>query len=104
MSAMSASDQRITEIVDGVRTRLGALQDCVAALGVVSGAATSPDGLVRAEVDGNGALTRLWLDEALSGLHARDVAASILATTHEAARAAAAERARLLGELRGALG
>ncbi|EME65837.1 MULTISPECIES: YbaB/EbfC family nucleoid-associated protein [Rhodococcus] len=101
---MSASDQRVTEIVESVRTRLGALQDCVAALGVVSGTATSPDGLVRAEVDGNGALTGLWLAEALRGHHTRDVTASILATAHEAARVAAAERARLLGELRGALG
>ncbi|MEE2035383.1 YbaB/EbfC family nucleoid-associated protein [Rhodococcus chondri] len=97
------SEHQIDAVVEDVRTRLGALELTLRGLGAVQSSAQSPDGAVVAWVDGNGALARLQLAESVSRRDAADLAATILATTHEAARRAAGERARLLEELRGAL-
>ncbi len=53
------SEHQVEEIVDRVRTRLGALEHTLDGLGTVRGSAKNEDGSIVAHVDGRGAW-RVW--------------------------------------------
>ncbi|MCK0093359.1 YbaB/EbfC family DNA-binding protein [Rhodococcus sp. HNM0563] len=97
------SEQQVEQIVDRVRTQLGALEHTLDGLRTVQGSAKNVDGSIVAYVDGRGALTCLELAESVTRRDAVELGSEILATAHEAARRAGAERARLLQDLRSAL-
>ena len=84
-------------IVADATAKLEHLEAALYALQHVRERVTS--GPVTAEVDGNGALTGLWLEEAITGVPARDVGPLIVATCHRAAQAAGARRAEVLTNL-----
>lgn len=86
---------RATRRLEDLETALDGLQQ-------VRGRAVSVDGLVSAEVDGNGALVDLRLAEAITTLPAADVGPLITRTCAEAAHAAAEQRARVVETLNGA--
>ncbi|TCN57220.1 hypothetical protein EV641_102364 [Rhodococcus sp. SMB37] len=98
------SEQQVEEIVDRVRTQLGVLEHTLDGLGAVRGSARNEDGSIVAHIDGRGALAGLELAESVTRRDAVELGAEILAAVHEAARRAGAERARLLQDLRSALG
>ncbi|MFX1757972.1 MULTISPECIES: YbaB/EbfC family nucleoid-associated protein [Rhodococcus] len=97
------SEPMVEAIVDRAHLRLDALERTVERLDAVRGIASSPDGRVTARVDGSGALEGLRLSEPIGGADARELAAAILATVHEAARDAAAARVTAMEELRASL-
>lgn len=97
------SEQLVEKIVERARARLDALEHTVESLQALEVSAQSPDGRVVARVDGSGALVGLHLAEPIRGANVRELAATILATVHEAARAAAADRVARMDRLRDAL-
>ncbi|MGX1806508.1 YbaB/EbfC family nucleoid-associated protein [Nocardia sp. NPDC055321] len=90
-------------LVNDVATRLDALETALDGLSRVRGRFGSPDGSVTAEVDGEGALTGLWLAESVTTRPPADVARLILWACGEAAAAASARRATVLARLNAAI-
>lgn len=82
--------------------RLEDLESALHGLRQVRGRAASFDGLVTAEVDGDGALIDLQLAEPVTTLPAADIGPLITRTCADAARAAAEQRARIIESLNGA--
>ncbi|MGW4125595.1 YbaB/EbfC family nucleoid-associated protein [Nocardia sp. NPDC004711] len=91
----TAIDALIAEVGD----QLEALTLAADGLGRVAGHAASPDGLITAQVAGDGTLAGLWLAESITGYPPEQAAAAILATIAAATADAAAKRAALLARL-----
>ncbi|WP_330183219.1 YbaB/EbfC family nucleoid-associated protein [Nocardia sp. NBC_01503] len=86
-------------LVNGVTNQLEALETALAGLRGVRGRFTSADRSVSAEVDGDGALTGLWLAESVTTRPPAEVAQLILWASREAAARATAQRAEVLAGL-----
>lgn len=97
------SERMVEAIVERAHSRLDALDRTVERLHAIRGTASSPDGRVIACVDGSGALEELQLSEPIRGADPQELSAMILATVHEAAQDAAAERVAAMAALRSSL-
>ncbi|WP_067562049.1 YbaB/EbfC family nucleoid-associated protein [Nocardia acidivorans] len=86
-------------LVAGVTNQLEALEAALAGLRGVRGRFTSEDRSVSAEVDGDGALTGLWLAESTTTRSPADVSRLVLWACREAAARAAAQRAEVIAGL-----
>ncbi|EOM75442.1 YbaB/EbfC family DNA-binding protein [Rhodococcus rhodnii] len=86
----------IDAIVERVQNQVAVLDQALGDLQGVRGRASSPDGLVTAEVDGNGALVGLWIDDAVARHDAAHVAMLVTQTASRAAADASAHREQLM--------
>lgn len=86
-------------LVGGVANQLEALESTLAGLRKLRARYTSEDGSCTAEVDGEGALTGLWLAESVTSRPPAEVAQLMLWTSQRAAAEATAQRAKILAEL-----
>ncbi|KUI30110.1 hypothetical protein AU196_05750 [Mycobacterium sp. IS-1742] len=86
------------------RARADALAAAADALAGIRTEATSPDGDVRAAVDGRGLLVSMTLAESVTRLPASRIAALVVETTRAAAREAFAHRQAVLGDVVADLG
>ncbi|GAB4583390.1 YbaB/EbfC family nucleoid-associated protein [Nocardia sp. IFM 10818] len=86
-------------LVKGVGDKLEALESALAGLREVRGRFTSEDGSVTAEVDGDGALTGLWLAESVTSRPPAEVSQLILWACGEAAATATAQRSEIVARL-----
>lgn len=86
------------------RSQADALSNAGEAMAAVRGEARSPDGDIRATVDGSGRLVALTLEEEAPRIPAERLAALIVETVHSAAREASAQRLVVLGDLVADLG
>ncbi|OBF47062.1 YbaB/EbfC family nucleoid-associated protein [Mycolicibacterium monacense] len=92
------------DVLARARSRADALSEAGEALAAVCGEARSPDGDVRATVDGGGRLVALTLDERASGSPPERLAALIVETVQAAVREVSAQRLAVLGDLVADLG
>ncbi|MTE11720.1 YbaB/EbfC family DNA-binding protein [Nocardia aurantiaca] len=90
-------------LVRGVNEKLAALEATLHGLGQVRGRFTTEDRSVTAEVDGDGALTGLWLAEAVTSRAPAEVSRLILWASQQAAAAATAQRALIVARLNDSL-
>lgn len=90
-------------LVSGVGKQLEALESALAGLREVRGRFSSEDRSVTAEVDGDGALTGLWLAESVAARPPAEVAQLILWACQQAAAAATSQRAAVLAGVNSAL-
>ncbi len=91
-------------IVGRAADQVNLLEEALAGLQSIKARASSESDQVTAEVDGNGNLTGLWMDDSISTLDARTLAALITSTTHEAARLATEQRTQVMKTLQDAFG
>ncbi|MEU0545376.1 YbaB/EbfC family DNA-binding protein [Nocardia sp. NPDC005978] len=91
-------------LVNGVALQLDALENALDGLDRVRGRFGAPDGSVTAEVDGEGALTGLWLADSVTARPPAEVAELILWACGQAAAAASTRRAAVLARLNSAIG
>ena len=91
-------------IVGRATEQVNLLEEALAGLQSITARAASESDQVTAEVDGNGALTGLWMDDSISSLDARTLAAMITSTTQEAARLATEQRTRVMTALQDGFG
>lgn len=91
-------------IVGRATERVNLLEEALAGLQSIRARASSESDQVTAEVDGNGTLTGLWMDDSISRLDARTLAAMITSTTQEAARLATEQRTRVMTALQDGFG
>ncbi|MGV9868758.1 YbaB/EbfC family nucleoid-associated protein [Rhodococcus koreensis] len=80
------------------------LEEALAGLQSITARASSESDQVTAEVDGNGTLTGLWMDDSISSLDAHTLATMITSTTREAARLATEQRTRVMTALQDGFG
>ena len=86
-------------LVAGVTAKLESLESALDAFGKISARYTTDDGVITAEVDGNGALTGLWLEEAITQWQAKQAGEQITTACRRAAVIAAHERALVIARL-----
>ncbi|NLU81838.1 YbaB/EbfC family nucleoid-associated protein [Rhodococcus sp. HNM0569] len=97
---MSTPDGRtVDDIVNRAHDQIALLEDTLAGLDGIRVRVDSEGGEVTAEVDGNGALTGLWMDDAITRLDARAVEALVVSTAAEAARQATERRTKIMAAL-----
>ncbi|AOW94405.1 hypothetical protein BFN03_04135 [Rhodococcus sp. WMMA185] len=89
-------------VVGRATEKVNLLEEALSGLQSIKARASSESDQVTAEVDGNGNLTGLWMDDSISTLDARTLAALITSTTHEAARLATEQRAQVMRALQDA--
>ncbi|MEU6580940.1 YbaB/EbfC family nucleoid-associated protein [Nocardia sp. NPDC046763] len=90
-------------LVKGVSDKLEALEATLHGLSRIRGRRTSQDGSVTAEVDGDGALTGLWLAESVTSHAPAEVSRLILRVCQQAAAEATAQRSRIIARLNDSL-
>ncbi|MFE3256139.1 YbaB/EbfC family nucleoid-associated protein [Nocardia sp. NPDC059091] len=90
-------------LVKGVNDKLEALEATLHELSGIRGRCTSEDGSVTAAVDGDGALTGLWLAESVTSRAPAEVSRLILWTCRQAAAEATARRSRIIARLNDSL-
>lgn len=86
------------ELEDSVRRRLYRMRDLGDRMAAVRARETSPDEMISAEVDGNGALLNLELSESISRLSPAEFESALVEVVMAAARRAFTERADLINE------
>ncbi|MEV6071673.1 YbaB/EbfC family nucleoid-associated protein [Nocardia sp. NPDC052001] len=86
-------------LVNGVTNQLEALESALAGLRGVRAEFTSEDRSVTAEVDGDGALTGLWLAESVTSRPPAEVSRLVLWASRRAAALATEQRAEILAGL-----
>lgn len=91
-------------IVGRATEQVNLLEEALAGLASITVRASSESDQVTVEVDGNGNLTGLWMDDSISTLDVRVLAALITSTSHEAARLADEQRALVMRRLQDAFG
>ncbi|WP_405133369.1 YbaB/EbfC family nucleoid-associated protein [Nocardia sp. NBC_01388] len=91
--------EQMNALVSAVADRLEALEATLYELGRVRGQFTSDDRSVTAEVDGDGALTGLWLAESVTARPPAEVSQLVLWACQQAAAQASAQRAEALARL-----
>ena len=90
---------KMDALVDGAQQKLEHLETALDAMQTISARFTTDDGVVTAQVDGNGALTGLWFDESITNMQAKDVGPLITWAGHQAAVKAAEQRAKIVARL-----
>ncbi|AII04786.1 YbaB/EbfC family nucleoid-associated protein [Rhodococcus opacus] len=98
------SEHDMDAIVGRATEQVNLLEEALAGLQAITARASSESGQVTAEVDGNGTLTGLWMDDSISALDARTLATMITSTTQEAARLATERRTQVMTTLQDAFG
>ncbi|MBJ8347374.1 YbaB/EbfC family nucleoid-associated protein [Antrihabitans sp. YC2-6] len=91
--------QQMDALVANATAKLEQLEAALDSLQKLRARFTTPDGTVTAEVDGNGALVGLWLDEAVGGMAPNAVGAAITQACQQAAGLAGQRRAAVLTRL-----
>lgn len=91
--------QQMDALVASATAKLEHLEAALDSLQKLRARFTAPDGVVTAEVDGNGALVGLWLDETISAMSPKDVGAAITQACQHAAGLAGQRRAEVLSRL-----
>lgn len=86
-------------LVTGVTNQLEALEAALYELKHIRGRFRSDDGSVTAEVDGEGALTGLWLAESVTSRQPAEVSQLILWACGRAAAEAGSQRSRIVARL-----
>ncbi|MFI6870009.1 YbaB/EbfC family nucleoid-associated protein [Nocardia sp. NPDC050406] len=86
-------------LVRGVTDQLEALEAALYELKRIRGRFRSEDGSVTAEVDGEGALTGLWLAESVTARQPAEVSQLILWACARAAEEAGSQRSRIVARL-----
>ncbi|MFB7878154.1 MULTISPECIES: YbaB/EbfC family nucleoid-associated protein [unclassified Nocardia] len=86
-------------LVAGVTGKLEALEAALYGLKQVNGRFTTEDGLVTAEVNSDGALVALSLDEGITALAPPEAAQLILSACRQATETAGAERSNIIATL-----
>lgn len=89
-------------LVNQATEKLEHLEEALDSMQKVRARYSTKDGSVTAEVDGNGALVSLWLDESITEKPAKDVGELITAASQQAAQLAAEKRAEVLDRLNAA--
>ncbi|MFC4377557.1 YbaB/EbfC family nucleoid-associated protein [Nocardia halotolerans] len=90
-------------LVEGVSGKLEALEAALYGLKQVNGRFTTEDGLVTAEVNSDGALVALSLDEAITTLPPTEAAQLILSACKQATEAAGDARSNIIATLNDSL-
>ncbi|MFC9832235.1 YbaB/EbfC family nucleoid-associated protein [Rhodococcus sp. NPDC127530] len=98
------SEHDMDAIVGRATEQVNLLEEALAGLQAITARASSESDQVTAEVDGNGTLTGLWMDDSISTLDARTLATMITSTTQEAARLATEQRTRVMTTLQDGFG
>ncbi|NDV07841.1 YbaB/EbfC family nucleoid-associated protein [Rhodococcus sp. IEGM 248] len=98
------SEHDMDAIVGRATEQVNLLEEALAGLQAIKARASSKSDQVTAEVDGNGTLTGLWMDDSISTLDARTLATMITNTTQEAARLATEQRTRVMTTLQDGFG
>ncbi|MFC9357119.1 YbaB/EbfC family nucleoid-associated protein [Rhodococcus sp. NPDC057014] len=98
------SEHDMDAIVGRATEQVNLLEEALAGLQSITARASSESDQVTAEVDGNGTLTGLWMDDSIASLDARTLAAMITNTSQEAARLAAEQRTRVMTALQDGFG
>ncbi|MCX5044472.1 YbaB/EbfC family nucleoid-associated protein [Aldersonia sp. NBC_00410] len=93
------SGNEMDALVASATARLENLEAALHGISQVRGVATAQDGLVTAEVDGNGALVDLRLAEAITAHPPAEIGPLVTRTCAEAAVDAARQRARVIERL-----
>ncbi|MFC4124999.1 YbaB/EbfC family nucleoid-associated protein [Nocardia rhizosphaerae] len=86
-------------LVAGVTGKLEALEAALYGLKQVNGRFTTEDGLVTAEVDSNGALVALSLDEGITALPPAEASQLILQACRQATETAGTARSNIIATL-----
>ncbi|MFW0783826.1 YbaB/EbfC family nucleoid-associated protein [Gordonia sp. CPCC 206044] len=86
------------ELEARARRQLDSLTEVNERLGRIVASETSPNGEVRAEVDGMGALVDLKLSDRVGGLSGKQLEQLIVATANVACQKAFAQRAKVMEE------
>ncbi|MFE3545071.1 YbaB/EbfC family nucleoid-associated protein [Nocardia sp. NPDC059177] len=86
-------------LVAGVTGKLEALEAALYGLKQVNGRFTTEDGLVTAEVNSDGALVALRLDEGITALAPAEAAQLILTACKQATETAGAQRSNIIATL-----
>lgn len=94
---MSGHD--VDAILSGVWDKIGLLEDTAGGLDRIRARASDDDDVVTAEVDGQGNLTGLWINDSIAQLDTRTVSELIIQTAAEAARLATEQRMELIRQL-----
>lgn len=89
-------------LVNQATEKLEHLEEALDSLQKIRARYSTDDGSVTADVDGNGALVGLWLDESITEKAAKDVGELITAASQQAAQLAAQKRAEVLDRLNAA--
>ncbi|MGV9834434.1 YbaB/EbfC family nucleoid-associated protein [Nocardia niigatensis] len=90
-------------LVGGINDKLETLEATLHALSRIRGRCSSEDGSVTAEVDGDGALTGLWLADSVTSHAPAEVSRLILWACRRAAAEATAQRSRIVARLNDSL-
>ncbi|MFC0446688.1 YbaB/EbfC family nucleoid-associated protein [Rhodococcus jostii] len=104
LDVTTVSEHDMDAVVGRATEQLNLHEDALAGLRAVTARASSESDQVTAEVDGNGTLTGLWMDDSISSLDACTLAAMITSTTQEAARLAAEQRIQVMTTLQDGFG
>ncbi|MFZ2172427.1 MAG: YbaB/EbfC family nucleoid-associated protein [Rhodococcus sp. (in: high G+C Gram-positive bacteria)] len=98
------SEREMDAIVGRATEQVNLLEEALAGLESIRARASSESDQVTAEVDGNGTLTGLWMDDSISTIHSAALATLITTTAREAARQAAEQRTKVMTTLQDAFG
>jgi DNA-binding protein YbaB len=86
-------------LVERATAKLEHLEQALDGLNRVRGEFTTEDGAITAEVDGNGALSGLWLAESVTEMQARELGRLITSACQQAAAVAGEQRSKILATL-----
>ncbi|WP_213577231.1 YbaB/EbfC family nucleoid-associated protein [Rhodococcus sp. USK13] len=93
------SEHEMDTIVGRATEQVALLEEALEGLRSIKARASSESDHVTAEVDGNGTLTGLWMNDSIAGLDPVALATLITGTTQEAARLAAEQRSQVMTTL-----
>lgn len=96
---MSDTERQMDALVSTATAQLESLEKALHGLDQIRGRFRTDDGIITAEVDGNGALIGLWLAEAITRHPPAEVGPLITWVVQQAAQIAVAERAKVLAQL-----
>ncbi|MCQ4120305.1 YbaB/EbfC family nucleoid-associated protein [Rhodococcus tibetensis] len=98
------SEREMDTIVGRATEQVNLLEEALDGLRSIKARASSESDHVTAEVDGNGTLTGLWMNDSIAGLDSSALATLITSTTQEAARLATEQRTQVMTALHDAFG
>lgn len=86
-------------LVKSATDKLEALEQAMYELGAIRAVYTSPDGLVEATADGNGALVGLWLAESITQRTPKEVGEMVVEASQAAVTEAGRQRSQVMAKL-----